>query len=262
MNAQIRQFCAVTPGAVLVDLIPAIQSSIYPAITFLAGLSDDGVHLSAAGAVVGGSSFGAIISPLVTPGAPVSPVLTGNLVTNAGFSIASGGSVGSGNSGALPLGFTGLNDNANVSCAFSLNLRGDGTQEIVGVATANSSNVEQGLVISQSINVAGLTAGQIIKAGAQIDVDNGYSGLFDVRGEMDAVFSDSSTASTWCMENGAGLTGLAAGGGALLQTLQTNPLPLPASTPTISSLVASWGVRFKGAGACTFRIRNPWTIAH
>lgn len=254
MNAQIRQYCSITPGAILVDLIPYVLSGTVP-IAFNAGYSDDGVHLNATGCIPAGLQTGAIVQPYV-PAPPIVPVLTNNRVTNANFATQTGGSVGAGNSGTLPANFSAVNDNGNVACAFSLNLRGDGTEEIVGALTANSSNVAGGTTVTQSISVAGINPGDQIEIGAQIDVDGGYAGLYDIRSEMDMTFSDASAANSIYVNSGSGFSAFS-GSGTLKQTLQSNPATMP-SSPTIATITAAWGVRCLAAGSCTMRIRNPW----
>lgn len=257
LNARIKDYCAATKGAVLFDMAALISTQRTPLIVFQPGWSYDGVHLQTLGAYKVGLAFAALMDTLGAA-APAYPGLSGNLLANPGFS-GTGGTVGEGNTGALPDSFAGSRDNANCAAAFSVNARADGTSEVVAALTANESNKLAGMRVTQMIPVTDVVPGDGFQAGVQVDIDAGSVNLADVRAEVSFVFSDGSFAIVYDFDGTSKRDTISSITGAkvLSLTLQSPINSYPADKQ-IKSIKFTLGARMMGQGNATLRFRNPW----
>ena len=263
VNARIKAYCAATPKAVLFDMAALVSTQRTPAIVFQPGWMYDGVHLQTLGAYKVGVAFAALMDSFGVE-TPVYPGLSGNLLKNAEFS-GTGGATGTGNTGTLPDSFAGSRDNENCAAAFSSNVRGDGTREIVVALSTLKVNTLAGLRITQGVPVAGVNPGDCFQAGVQADVDMGSVNLDDVRAEVTLVFKDGTFATANDFMGTIARKGKPArdtlssipGSPMLSLTLQTPANSYPAGK-VLTGISFRLGARIAGEGSATVRFRNPW----
>lgn len=255
LNDMIRAWAAATAkrGTVLVDWVPTLLSSTIP-VLYNTGYSYDGVHLDVPGGYYGGQYFASVMAPLVPAG--TDPSLAGTLLSNGDFATATGGGVGTGNNGTMPASWTAQRDGTTVT-AFSLNTRGDGVKEIVAALTCPADSSPRGYNIRQAI--VGLSPGDVVQAGVQVDVDTGYSNLADVRVEIDLNYTDSTFLIGYDNELSTSKLSIPSIGGGLTLTMMTNPMTVdPAKTLSSVNFRMASRCNNGSGGSMTARLRNPW----
>jgi hypothetical protein len=255
LNASIINYASTHPTSILVDLRSTVLNNINSP-GFKTGYSTDGVHLNQTGAYAAGVTTNTILSAIY-PAATNTVVPASNIVVNSDFATGTGGSVGTGNTGTIPLNFTGARDGTN-STVFSLNTRGDALNEIVVATTCtNAAGTIGGVRILQTVPTTGFNIGDKVIAFSNADVDAGYTNLNDVRVEFAVTYADSTFIIGYNYEGSAVYGTLPDNTGALQLALQMRPLTITKALGTFSYRMSA---RCKGPGGFTARFRQPYAI--
>ena len=256
VNARIRTYCAVTPGAVLFDMEALVSTQRTPSIVLRPGWTYDGLHLSTLGAYEIGVAFAALMDSLGAE-TPAYPGLSGNVLANTAFS-GTNGPVGAGNTGTLPDAFSGSRDNANCVSVYSVNTRPDQTRELAVALATSGSHSLAGMRITQTVPLSVVAPGDSLQAGVQVTVDAGSVNLADVRAEVDLVFQDGfAIAYDFNGTKTGGTISSIPGSPELFLTLQSPRVPVPAGKE-LTGIQFRLGARIMGPGHATLRFRNPW----
>jgi lysophospholipase L1-like esterase len=260
LNDRLRAY-ATAKSIILIDCVPTLLATTNP-VTWKndpvsgASYSYDGTHLGVAGAIALGEVFATAVLPYVA--VPTDPVTTGSFITNADYATDTGGTVGTGNSGTLPSGWTGARITTTAATAFSLNTRGDGVKEIIAAVTATgAAGTLCGVQISQAVGPS-IVAGGVYVAGFLIDIDAGFVSLADVYAQLDLNYTDASFDQGYLARSSSGKDAIPSSG-ALTLMCQTLPIKV-STTKTISTANFRMAVRCWATGNVTMRARKPYLL--
>lgn len=197
--------------------------------------------------------------------APGRPDSARNIIANADFATATGGTLGTNNTGVLPSGAAGQSSATGNSIAWSVNTRGDGHKEIVGVLTraaGTTSIVRHELSWTVGLAAAGVAPGDYIQGGVVVDLDDGHSNVIGTH-----VMTDISYTGGPSFEQGYKMLASSSNAtykypaGAIpdldLRTTahKMNPLATGFGTCRIRA-----GIQTNGDCTVTFRVRLPYCI--
>jgi len=197
--------------------------------------------------------------------APGRPDAARNIISNADFATATGGTLGTNNTGTLPSGAAGQSSNALGPVAWSVNTREDGSKEIVGVLTRTEGNTSlrrHEVAWTVGLTAAGVSLGDYVQGGAVVTIDSGHSKVVGAH-----VMTDISYTGGPSFEQGYKALASTSNG--------VHPLPAGAHTDLdvrtmahkTNSLATGFGtcriragIQTNGDCSVTFRIRLPYCI--
>ena len=258
-NQRLREYAESGVGVVLYDLADAMcDNDATSAIAFKTNYSADGTHPNANGSYYMGLAFSGLVKDVIPPlpiqaidGREANGVGTSSKIYNPMFAVGTAGAVGTGNSGTLPTSFTGLRT-GSANGAFSIAPEPDGYGNQVTI-NATFAAADETVRVSQGLDFASLTAGDIIEGGCEIDIASGPTNLRSAVCMIDVTVDGVQTQYFGMM--GATAYGSIPGGGTKM-VLRTGKLTIPAGNLT----AASWQVRLyaHGAGSASVTVRKPW----
>lgn len=194
--------------------------------------------------------------------APGRPESARNIIANPDFATATGGTVGTNNSGALPSGAIGQSSNALGPIVWSVNTRSDGFKEIVGTLTRTEGNTSlrrHEVAWTVGLAAAGIAVGDYIQAGATVTLDSGHSKVVGTNVMTDISYSGGPSfemGSKMLASSSNGVHAFPAGEivDLDLRTLphKMNPLATGFGTCRIRA-----GIQTNGDCVVTFRVRLP-----
>ncbi len=236
-------------AAVLVD--PTSTTSI----AFKTGYSYDGTHLSNIGARYAGADFKTWAATRVGGTAAVlSTLQTNNLVTNKQFATATGGSVGTGLTGAAPSGWSVVRTGTGGG-AVSVSAEPNGNGNEVVIAATGSAAADR-VQISQQI-LTGFALNDKVRALVEVAVDAGATNLKSVRIQVAGYFN--SLALNLLKFDMQPITAPGnAAAIAYVDMLGPDIMTLFTSgATTLDRVDITIAAEFSGSGSATFRVRQP-----
>jgi hypothetical protein len=197
---------------------------------------------------------------------PGQPAPSRNIIPNADFATSTGGSVGTNNTGTLPSGFTGQSSVSGVAIVWSVNQRADGTREIVGVVTRDSSAGtslrRHEVAVTITPTSFGIALGDYIQAGGIVTVEDGHTNVVGTH-----VMSDVAYTGGPGFEQCYKMLASTSNGIYPYPSGEYRDLDLRATAHKLNPLATALGtckirlgIQTNGVCTATFRIRLPWCI--